>query len=40
VGTVIKHDKQLAYSKEWAEKFATSNEKLRTNEEKRLKDPA
>ena len=36
---MIKDDKQLAYSKEWAEKFAEANRKLRANEEQRLKDP-
>ncbi len=36
---MIKDDKQLAYSQEWAEKFAEANRKLRANEEKRLKDP-
>lgn len=36
---MIKDDKQLAYSKEWAEKFAEANLTLRANEEKRLKDP-
>ncbi|HCF27681.1 MAG TPA: hypothetical protein DEV81_10905 [Cyanobacteria bacterium UBA11049] len=36
---MIKDDKQLAYSKEWAEKFASANRKIKANEEKRLKDP-
>ncbi|MBD2773902.1 hypothetical protein [Iningainema tapete] len=36
---MIKDDLQLAYSKEWVEKFERANEKLRANEEKRLKDP-
>ncbi len=36
---MIKNDKQLIYSKEWAEKFAEANCKLRVNEEKRQKDP-
>lgn len=35
---MIKDDKQLAYSQEWAEKFAEANRKLRANEEKRLRD--
>ncbi|MEO0837979.1 MAG: hypothetical protein AAF063_03630 [Cyanobacteria bacterium J06643_5] len=36
---MIKNDKQLKYSKEWAEKFEKTNRKLFLNEEKRLKDP-
>lgn len=36
---MIKDDKQLEYSKEWAEKFALANEKIRANSEKKLKDP-
>jgi hypothetical protein len=36
---MIKNDKQLAYSKEWAQKFELCNLNLRNNEEKRLKDP-
>lgn len=36
---MIKDDLQLAYSLEWVEKFAASNEKLRMSEEKKLKDP-
>jgi hypothetical protein len=36
---MIKNDKQLIYSKEWAEKFAEANRKLRANEKKRQKDP-
>lgn len=36
---MIKNDKQLANSKEWAFKFAEANRLLRANEEKRLKDP-
>jgi hypothetical protein len=39
VGTMIKNNKQLEYSKEWAEKFAEANRKLQANEEKRQKDP-
>ena len=37
---MIKNDKQLKYSKEWAEKFEKTNRKLFLNEEKRLKDPS
>ncbi|KYC40071.1 hypothetical protein WA1_29390 [Scytonema hofmannii PCC 7110] len=36
---MIKTDKELAYSKEWAEKFAEANRKIKANEEKRLNDP-
>jgi hypothetical protein len=36
---MIKNDKQLKYSKEWAEKFEKTNRKLFLNEQKRLKDP-
>lgn len=36
---MIKDDSQLTYSKEWAEKFAEANRKLRANDEKRLKNP-
>ena len=36
---MIKNDKQLKYSKEWAEKFEKTNHKLFLNEKKRLKDP-
>lgn len=36
---MIKNDKQLKYSKEWAEKFEKTNRQLFLNEEKRLKDP-
>jgi DNA-binding XRE family transcriptional regulator len=39
VGAMIKNDKQLKYSKEWAEKFEKTNRKLFLNEQKRLKDP-
>ncbi len=35
---MIKNDKQLKYSKEWAEKFEKTNRKLFLNEEKRLKE--
>jgi hypothetical protein len=36
---MIKNDKQLAYSQEWAEKFASANRKLKGDEQRRLKDP-
>ena len=36
---MIKDDLQLAYSQEWASKFASANCKLQANEEKRQKDP-
>ncbi len=36
---MIKTEKELAYSKEWAEKFAEANRKIKANEEKRLNDP-
>lgn len=37
---MIKDDKQLAYTKEWAAKFEEANRKLKANEEKRRLDPA
>lgn len=36
---MIKNDKQLAYSKEWADKFAEANRKITFNSEKRHLDP-
>ena len=36
---MIKDDKQLGYSKVWAEKFEKANRKLREDKEKQLKDP-
>ena len=36
---MIKNDKQLKYSKEWAEKFEKANRKLSLDKEKRLFDP-
>ncbi|NJL81282.1 MAG: helix-turn-helix transcriptional regulator [Richelia sp. SL_2_1] len=36
---MIKNDKQLGYSKKWAEKFEKANRKLREDKEKKLFDP-